>query len=115
MSLIYNEGAEGEEVPVDLTGYSLRMDVVGNSGVVYTFNSDDQDPATEDEAILGTDGSINIVVPRSLTLPDGPVYDEMQQGNSVFNYDIFLRNPQNKQYPIVRGTITVVESYTLWP
>lgn len=115
ISFVYNEGPAGAEVPQDLTGYSLRMDVVGSSGVIYTFNSDDADAATLDEAVLGADGSINITVPRQLTLPpDGEAYSEMQAGNSVFNYDVFLRNPQNKQYPIVRGTITVVKSYTLW-
>lgn len=115
ISLVYNEGPSGAETPVDLTGYSLRMDVVGNTGVIYTFNTDDLDQATVDEAVLGADGSINIDVPRSLTLSGGDIFAEMQStNNSVFNYDVFLRNPQGKQYPILRGTITVVKSYTLW-
>lgn len=114
MSFVYNEGPDGAEVPIDLTGYSLRMDVVDNSGtVLYTFNSDDADVATVDEAVLGADGSINITVPRQLTLPpDGVIYSSV--GGTPLNYDIFLRRPNNKQFPIARGTITVVKSYTLW-
>lgn len=117
ISLVYNEGPSGAETPVDLTtGYSVRMDVVGSSGTIYTFNTDDLDPATPDEIVLGADGSINIDVPRTLTLSGGDIFTVMQSNNAtVFNYDIFIRNPQGKQFPLMRGTITVVKSYTLWP
>jgi len=121
ISLIYKEGPTGAEAPVDLTGWKLRMDVVDSSGRIFTFNSDDIAESgvdtvgpSDNEAVLGSDGSISITVPRSLTLSGGPIYARMQTGNSVFNYDIFLRNTANKQWPILRGTIQVLESYTQW-
>lgn len=124
MSLIYKEGPTGSEVPVDLTGYSLRMDVV-QSGVgtrVFTFNSDDiDDPAADNvgpadnEAVLGSDGTITIVVPRSLTLTGGAVANLFNASDSlVLNYDIFLRNPAGLQSKILRGNVTVERSYTKW-
>lgn len=125
MNFIYMSGPDGNESPVNLTGYKLRMDIrsVDISGArVYTFNSDDiagdvQVDVTgpsDNEAVLGADGSINITVPRSLTLPGGPIYTVMASGTTVFAYDIFLRAPNNKQTPILAGTITVVKSTTLW-
>jgi len=127
MSMIYREGPDGSEVPIDLTGYSLRMDVasVTDGTRIFTFNSDDivgggtgvdvVGPA-DNEATLGSDGSINIVVPRALTLPGGAVAALYVGSDTslVMNYDIFLRNPSNLQSKILRGTITVERSYTLW-
>jgi len=126
MSFIYKEGLEGDEMPVDLTGYQLRMDVVSASERVFTFNSDDIDDVAVDvvglsdnEATLGSDGSVKIVVPRALTLPGGPVFDLFPvdpQASLLLNYDIFLRKiATNTQDKILRGTITVERSYTLWP
>lgn len=122
LSLIYNEGPEGDETPVDLTGWSLRMDIVDEDTRLFTFNSDDipvsgVDVAgdADNEAILGNDGSISIVVPRALTLVNGAVYSRFLNGTTDYHYDIFLRNPANNQWPILRGTITVKKSYTLWP
>lgn len=126
MSLIYNEGPDGSEQPVDLTGYQLRMDVVSAGIRVFTFNSDDITPPDEavdvvgpadNEATLGADGSINIKVPRFLTLPGGAVGLLLPAGGAdslLLNYDIFLRNPNGLQSKILRGTITVERSYTLW-
>lgn len=121
ISLIYKTGPVGLETPVDLTGYSLRMDVADSTGRLFTFNSDDIDEPAADvvgpadnEATLGADGSINIVVPRSLTLPGGAVYDNIVAENNVFFYDIFLRDTFDKQRKILRGQITVEPSYTLW-
>lgn len=123
MSLVYNEGPVGSEAPVNLTGYSLRMDVVKDGVRVFTFNSDDIAEAgvdvvgpADNEATLGADGTINIVVPRSLTLPGGAVA-ALYVGNDeslLLNYDIFLRNTSGLQSKILRGTITVERSYTLW-
>jgi hypothetical protein len=125
MSLVYNEGPLGAETPVDLTGYQLRMDVVKDGTRVFTFNSDDITPIdaqvdvvgpADNEATLGADGSINIKVPRSLTLPGGAVAalfvgtDE----SLLLNYDAFLRATTGLQSKIIRGTITVERSYTLW-
>lgn len=121
INLIYKSGPPGAEAPVDLTGYALRMDVASDAGRKFTFNSDDiADEAVDvvgpgdNEAVLGTDGSIAITVPRSLTLPGGAVYDDIVAENNVFFYDIFLRDTSGKQKKILRGQITVEPSYTLW-
>lgn len=114
VSLVYKEGPEGSEVPINLTGYTVRMDIVHptTGAAIFTFNTIEQtDP---DEVVVGTDGSINITVPRTLTLPpDGDVY-ELMPGVTVFNYDVFLRNPSGKQKKLLRGTVTIEPSYTLW-
>lgn len=122
--LVYKSGPQGAETPVDLTGYKLRMDVSSAGARVYTFNSDDitdldgngtgTDSDLIDEAVLGSDGSINIAIPRSLTLPGGVIYTEMAGGKNVYTYDIFLRDLSNHQTKILSGTITVNKSVTLW-
>jgi len=125
--LIYKTGTIGAETPVNLTGYSLRMDIYGTpTGRIYTFNSVDiadlDGPGagiegdTNKEAVLGTDGTINISIPRSLTLPGGAIYTELVAGRNVFQYDIFLRDNGTpaKQMKILNGTITVNKSVTLW-
>jgi len=125
MSFIYKEGPKGSEVPIDLTGYTVRMDLVSGVNRIYTFNSDDipdvdsSTPGDQDDPVIeagvGSDGSITIVVPRSLTLSGGAVTSLFQGTDSlVLNYDIFLRNPSNLQSKILRGTVTVERSYTKW-
>lgn len=123
MNFVYKEGPVGSETPVDLTGYSLRMDIVkGDDTRIFTFNSDDIPGnvaidtvgSSDNEADLDNDGTISIVVSRALTLPGGAVYIETELNTWVFNYDIFLRSPSNKQAKILKGTITVEPSYTLW-
>lgn len=125
IQLIYKEGPQDEEVAVNLIGWQLRMDVVDDNGVIFTFNSDDIDsnstdpvvdqPGPDDnEAVLNSDGSINILIPRTLTLPGGVVANRLLVDNNTFNYDIFLRNPAGQQWPILRGKIVVEKSYTLW-
>ena len=127
LAMLYKQGPVGAEVPVDLTGYSLRMDIVTPNGERrYTFNSDavaDVDPTTPElegdtntEAVLGADGTINITVPRTLTLPNGELYSDINGTTPLltFNYDVFLRNPANQQKKILKGQITVEKSYTLW-
>ena len=127
MAMVYRQGPEGAEEPVDLTGYSLRMDIVTlASERRYTFNSADiadvdpvtpgSIPDTTKEATLGSDGEISITVPRTLTLPSGELYADIT-GNPpqlTFNYDVFLRNPAGKQRKILKGSIVVEKSYTLW-
>ena len=133
-SLVYREGTSGSEMPVDLTGYSVRMDIVAGSIRIFTFNSAtvvDVDPIeagdqedAELDATVGVDGSIKFHVPRALTLPGGEIYTRMNMATPVFlyNYDVFLRNdsgtagaiPQGSQKKILTGTITVEKSYTLW-
>jgi hypothetical protein len=130
----YKEGPDLDSaVAIDLTsGYSLRMDVVVPSTKerVYTFNTEaiaDVDPGAgtvPDNTVEGTltsgaDGTpnISIQVPRSLTLPGGAIHSKMiaSPGTLVFGYDVFLRNTaSNQQDKILRGTITIEESYTLW-
>lgn len=131
LKFIYKEGATPETAtPVDLTGYSVRMDIRASSSSgerVWTFNSAtiaDVDPILVGdqadsvlEATLGSDGSINITVPRSLTLPPtGAIYDQMTNDPpvTVFVYDIILRDTGDKQTKILSGTISVNASVTLW-
>lgn len=100
------------------------MDIaVQSSGErVWTFNSDDlvgepeaDSPGNEDnEATLNADGLIYIVVPRSLSLASGAIFEEMTVGNLVFDYDVFLRKPNNTQKKILKGTITINPSVTKW-
>lgn len=123
---VWQQGEDGvidmvykqDSVPVDLTGYKLRMDVVGKVGTqtyTYTFNSDDIVDGTlndtVDEATLGADGTIHIVVPRSVTLAGGPLTNAI---GTALEYDIFLRDTNDKQRKILRGTITIEASNTLW-
>lgn len=128
ISMIYKVGADvASATAIDLTNYSVRMDIRKDTidGTrVYTFNSEDiagdaavdVAGATDNEAVLGADGSIKISVPRSLTLPpSGAVYTQMVSGSYKFYYDIMLRNKTtNKQVKILQGIITVAKSATLW-
>lgn len=129
ISMIYEEGVdEVSTSPVDLTGYSVRMDIKNDVGVrLYTFNSlsiVDVDPLTTGnqpdtvtEAVLGNDGTINISVSRILTLPpNGPFYQQLSASppKTVFNYDIFLRNTVGLQTKILKGQVTLETSVTLW-
>jgi hypothetical protein len=99
--------------PIDLTGYSLRMDIkaAGTVGPVYTVNSADDDAETEDEVTLGEDGLIEILVPRVASLPGGPLANKIEQ---TLTFDIFLRNPENRQKKILTGTVYFDPSNTLW-
>jgi hypothetical protein len=125
--MIYKQGVAGSEVPVDLTNYAVRMDIRTADTArtyVYTFNSEDiteipsvdNTGSSDNEAVLGSDGSINIVVPRSLTLPGGTVANYITASNTnALIYDIFLRNKTtNKQNKILAGSISVNRSVTLW-
>lgn len=111
INMVYKEGAPA--VPIDLTGYSLRMDVraVGGVTTLYTFNSDDTNPATDDEATFGTQGQIDIAISRAISLPGGALVDSIGQ---ALSFDIFLRNTAGKQKKILKGTITIEGSETLW-
>ena len=124
--LVYKTGSPGAETPTDLTAYSLRMDISSLGARIYTFNSaditdlDGTGPGTTGdttkEAVLGADGTINIAVPRILTLPgpSGVIYTEMASNRNIFDYDIFLRDAADKQLKILSGKITVNKSVTLW-
>lgn len=107
--------------PVDLTGYTARMDIaalMGNPGPIaslYTFNTDDNDPETEDEIVVGSDGTINITVPRSLTLGDGVIAEAVSNTtSSKYKYDLFLRDLDDRQRKVLEGEITVKRSVTKW-
>lgn len=126
----FKRGADAASaVPVDLTGWQLRMDIASQTGGrLYTFNSadiDDVDTVTEGdqpdvtkEAVLGSDGSIVISVPRSLTLPGGTIHQAMTNTppQNIFNYDVFLRDNGTpaKQFKFAAGTVTVEKSVTIW-
>lgn len=126
ISLVYKSGPVGSEVTVDLTLYSLRMDIAGPDGKVLSVVNNnaiaDTDPNTPGaqadntyEATLGVDGSILIELSRNLTLPSGALYRYIQTGVEEFSYDIFLRNEAGKQMKLIEGTITVSKSITQWP
>ena len=117
-SFIYKVGeSSATAVPVDLTGYSLRMDVVkqGATARIYTLNSEAlTDPLDETtEVVLGAEGEIDITISRAVTLQGGELFDALSSG-TAFAYDIFLRDPSGKQKKILAGTITVDTSITLW-
>ena len=121
IKITYKEGTLGSEVALNLTtGYSVRMDIVSETGTrLATFNSADL-PAPENdttkEVTLGN-GTNNIVinVPRALTLPSGAIGGELASNKSVFKYDMFLRiTSTDKQRKILTGTITVNPTVTRW-
>jgi len=137
INLVYKTGASASDAaPVDLSSYAIRMDIRKENvdGVrVWTFNSEDipndaeaspddvnrpadATGAGDNEAVLSSNGNIIINVPRSLTLPpSGAVYTQMQAGTFEFYYDVMMRNKTtNKQNKILKGTITVDKSSTLW-
>lgn len=109
--------------PVDLTGYSVRMDLApkGSQAAVFTFNSDDLDDpldaegTADNEAVLTTDGRIHIHVPRALTLAGGVIGDLLPT-TPEYNYDLFLRtpSPNNTQKKLLQGKILVRSSITRW-
>ena len=120
IELIYKEGEDPKTaVAVPLgAGYDLRMDIVNPSNglLITSLTSED------DEVILssGEDDTPNITVylPRALTLSGGEIYTVMLPPTNLssFSYDIFLRNTQSdRQIKILKGTITVEDSHTLWP
>lgn len=135
MEFRYREGATAETAVVkDLSsGYSLRMDIVvpATKERIYTFNTEalaDVDPGapTVPDSVVdatltsgaGGTANITIVVPRSLTLPGGAVYTKYTANPPValFNYDAFLRHTaSNRQVKVIKGTITIGDSFTLWP
>ena len=127
LSLIYTSGPSGSEVPVDLTLYSLRMDIVGPDGKILTVLNDesitDADPFTAGnqtdstyEVTMSNAGVIKITLSRGLTLPGGVFYRYINSNPATadFSYDIFLRDSTNKQRKIMYGDITVVKSVTKW-
>ncbi len=128
ISLVYKSGPAGAAVPVDMTNYAFRMDIVGPNGKALTVLNDeaitDTDPFTAGnqgdtnyEVTLGNAGQITISLARNLTLPGGAFYPYLNANPSQveFNYDMFLRDATNKQRKIMAGTIVVSKSYTRWP
>lgn len=125
-NFIWQQGEDGEinlrysvmvgedKTYVDLTDYSLRMDIVGTDAN-YSLNSEDSNPATEDEVTLnynGELGRIRIVVPREASIGAGTLTPGIGE---ALTYDIFLRNPEGLQKKIMRGTIIIEASTTIWP
>lgn len=124
--MLYKKGPVDNALPVNLTGYSVRMDIVGQSGQrLYTFNSEELDdvnnetapvPDTNMEFFLGPEGQIKLIVPRRITLPGGELYSSLTANppQLSFNYDIFLRDAGDMQRKILKGQIIFEKSYTLW-
>lgn len=126
ISMIYKEG-DPTPVPINLAGWSARMDIKAGTTRLATLNSvsiqdvDQTSPGDQTDSVLeislDSGGGIVINIDRSLTLPpSGILYQQMNlvQPVTSFNYDIFLRNTSNKQKKILRGTITIEGSSTLW-
>lgn len=127
ISLVYKSGPVGSEVAVDLTSYSLRMDIAGPDGKVLTVLNDkaitDTDPYTagnqsdtsyEVVTNSGGTGGILISLSRALTLPGGVFYRYIQTGVEDFEYDLFLRDSTGKQKKLIQGTISISKSITQW-
>lgn len=100
INLVYKSG--NPLAPVNLTGYSLRMDINNTTGQLNYSVTD---------AELREDGTILIFVPHTLTLANGMFANSIEQ---TLNYDIFLREPNGRQKKILRGTIYYESSQTLW-
>ena len=128
ISLVYKSGPVGAAVPVDLTLYAFRMDIVAPDGKVLKVLNDkaitDTDPDQagnqSDEApfevTLSDQGEITITLSRSLTLPGGAFYPYLTANPNVvtFQYDIFLRDGAGSQKKILAGNITIERSVTKW-
>jgi hypothetical protein len=119
LAMLYKIGLPDQEPqPVDLTTYSLRMDIVTPTGQKrYTFNSDAIVGDSVTEAVLGADGLISITIPRTLTLEGGAIFKDITATPPMltFNYDVFLRDAAGLQRKILEGQINVERSHTLWP
>lgn len=113
INMIYKAGDPA--AVVNLTGWQLRMDIATTTGtLLYTLNTDDSNPATTDEATLGTQGEINVTVPRATSLGTGPLATYVGQ---TLKYDIFLRDNSGgggKQTKILKGSLVINSSVTLW-
>lgn len=127
ISITYKSGPVGAAVPVDLTSYAFRMDIVGSNGKVLSVLNDeaivDTDPFTAGnqgdttyEVTMTNAGGITINLPRAMTLPGGVFYPYLNANPSVvsFSYDMFLRDNTNKQRKILAGTISISKSVTKW-
>lgn len=103
----------------NLTDFKLRMDIRNATGtLIYIVNSDDvSEPGLDlagnfdNEVVLGEDGSIVIVIPRTATINDGPLSSQIGE---LLAYDIMLRSPANLQDKILQGTIVIEGSQTKW-
>lgn len=115
--------------PVDLAGYSARMDIAPiirgvPQGSVLALNSADFEGSsldlpgeTDNEITLTNDGMIQILVSRKFSLPGGPLaefIDPLPPKTLEFAYDVFLRNTAGSQSKILEGKIVMKKSITKW-
>lgn len=127
ISLVYKAGPAGATVPVDLTAYKFRMDIVAPDGKVMSVLNDeaiaDVDPFTAGaladltyEVVMDALGNIIITLSRTITLPDGALYPYItaNPNQNVFAYDMFLRDGTGKQTKILEGDISINKSVTMW-
>lgn len=108
----------------DLTGYKIRMDiwrmpgVTPETGPIYTVESAGVTEGVADplpaEVILNSEGYVEILLPRSLTLSGGVFFTQIAGENFNFVYDLFLRDQNGLQEAILKGKITLERSLTLW-
>lgn len=118
ISLIYSQtDANGVNTPVDLSGYSLKMQIglPNNPTPVYTVDSTVSASGT---VSMDSSGHINITIPRTVLLSGGDLYDDVSglSGKTNFIYDIFIKSggssPTYKK--VLKGHITIDKSVTLW-
>lgn len=112
--------------PVDLTGYSARMDIAPVAGgtpaaPIFVLNSDDiagiewdVPGETDNEITLGADGKLLIKIGRDITLPTGPIGQKLSASVNTFGYDLFLRDAAGMQQKLLQGAIKVEKSITQW-
>lgn len=119
IELVYKKG-DPTPVAVDLTGYTLRMDI-GEYGKTpeFTIVSPDANITLNADT---TNGKIRVKLNRSVLLPPAEgqeannLYDKITgfPGLTTFSYDLFLRDGGGKTYKVLGGEIYVERSVTLW-
>jgi hypothetical protein len=100
--------------PEDFPLWSIRMVIKSDKDTVATINSESAPDDTHTEAILGIDGSINIVLGRELTLTE-TLANKVKSKSTKLTYDIILRNADgSRQIKLAEGEITLDPTITLW-
>ena len=94
--------SEGLKYPINITGYSVQMQVrptVGSTGTPLV------DISTEDGTILidGPNGKIELIIPKAIT-------STLPVGN--WSYDVLVTNVSGWTEQIIFGTANVIERTT---
>lgn len=115
ISLNYKEGdTANKALVVNLSsGYSARMDLVLPSTRAVVLTANDGDEITLGNG-LNKQPNVEIILPRSHTLPGSPMHTAMA-GSMSLGYDLFIRNlTTDIQVKVLHGTIKIKRSNTLW-